>query len=178
MIISITYWLIISLLEVSHLRIFNSFFLQYIWEFNIGIFLGYKYVNNEMYMTNIKNYILLFISIFGITLNDIPASIGYSTLVFLTYRILSNSNKIRFFIINIGNISYELYLLHMLVFHLTNDILQKVINLRANILISLFFILPLSIVTARFVSFFLVYMRSYFTVIVRKFPLRNINTDS
>ena len=173
-IISLIYCIAITSFNLSHLRIYNNFFLQYLWEFNIGILLAGIYINNGKKIWDQSSGILAIIAISGIgimvfmaikggrlgrTFNDIPASIGYFSLTAFAYSICSKTPKLINSISYIGRLSYELYLTHMLVFILLNELLIKSIFLNSNIFISLFFIFPSSIILAKL---FMLVMKTFY----------------
>jgi peptidoglycan/LPS O-acetylase OafA/YrhL len=136
-----------------------------LWEFNLGIFLAERYINKGEIIWDQHAGILAIIAISGIgimaimvlnggrlgqTFNDIPASIGYFCLAAFTYSIFQKMSKtINSSIIYIGKLSYELYLTHMLVFLLLNELIIKFVVSNSNIYIALFFIFPSSIILAR-----------------------------
>jgi peptidoglycan/LPS O-acetylase OafA/YrhL len=168
--ISFIYWVIISALELSNLRIFNSFFLQYLWEFNLGIILAASYLRDGKCFWDNSINLLAPVSIIGLsimaimalkggrlgqTFNDLPASVGYTCFVASTYIVLAKLKPIRSFLAYIGQISYELYLLHMLSFLLLNKLLIKLTGLNPNIFVSILVVLPISIMISK-----------YFTLIV------------
>lgn len=162
--ISLSWSIIIAILNIDNQRIFNSFFLQYLWEFNLGIFFADLYIDKKLKFWEQNNNILTFLSIIGIvtmgfmvmkggklgrTFNDIPALIGYSSLAILMYKISLNKFKlIKNFFVYASKISYELYLIHMLIFVLLNNFFEETIKLNSTIFISLFFVLPLSLLFA------------------------------
>lgn len=166
--VSIIYWITISLLELSEKRIFNSFFLQYLWEFSLGIVIAEKYIDGKDRFFTKNIYILALTSILGLLLmsimalkggsvgkmfNDLPASIGYSCLAATCYLILSNLEKVRTFVSNIGKVSYELYLLHMLIFILLNKVLLNFTAKKPDIFTAIFLILPISLVSVKFYAY-------------------------
>lgn len=122
--ISITWWILCYILDISSIRIWGSFCLQYIWEFAIGFVLAEKFHKGSEYKLNI--FLLLFLAIAGIGLqaglalfsdslkifNDIPALIGYTSLALLLYKI----PFIKYICNKLCLFSYEFYLIHILVF--------------------------------------------------------------
>lgn len=168
LLLSASYWIIISFYNISDKRIFNSFFLQYIWEFNIGIILADSYLRKKKYFWEHNNIILALFSIIGIatmgfmainggrlgkTFNDIPASIGYFCLSALAFSICKKYfGLLKTILSYIGKLSYELYLVHMLVFILLNDTLESVTKIKSNIFMSILIILPLSIYSSHLFS--------------------------
>lgn len=132
LVISILYMTIVAVLKYSEFRVWNSFFLQYLWEFCLGMWIA-----EQLYTHNIKNstlqvkYKYLIITmIIGIGLtgisgwkggilkiyNDIFSLLGYSSCLCIIYRI--GINTINRFFIWTSTFSYEIYLLHILIFSL------------------------------------------------------------
>lgn len=174
---SIIYWVVITVLNVTHFRVFNSFFLQYLWEFNLGLVLAERYlIYDEVFWKKSSSVLFLFVLLglglmgfmafkggqLGQTFNDIPASIGYLSLVSLAYTFISNFRQLLSFFIYVGKISYELYLIHMLVFLFANELIIKSNLLIPSIFTSLFIVLPLSLLTARIYLFLINFVYRYF----------------
>jgi len=133
--ISIIYWILLTLAGVEGLRTWNSFFLQYLWEFCGGMVLARLYVQKNYAFWQQRPTILLLTGIGGMGVmgimalkggdagrifNDIPSAIGYTSLVAFFYSLLITIGRagkgLRRGMVYTGSISYELYLLHMLVF--------------------------------------------------------------
>ncbi len=133
-------WMIITIkLEKNNFRTWNSFFLQYLWEFMLGMSLADLYIKGKVHFNNFKLPYLIIICISGIigysllalkfgvigqTINDIPALAGYTALGMIIYSFkIGFLNKLILFT---GKISFALYLLHMLiivvVFKLVNEL--------------------------------------------------------
>lgn len=124
LVISIVWWIICYKLGLGSVRIWNSFCLQYIWEFALGFVIAQELFDKKEF--KIKIIVLLIAAVIGIGLqaalamqsevfklfNDIPALIGYMSLSLLLMKIppvLYVANKLSVF-------SYELFLIHMLIF--------------------------------------------------------------
>lgn len=111
------------------LRIWNSFFLRYLWEFAIGMVIASEFKrNNYQLKISIKTSYILIIGLVNCALyaglalkggeigkmtNDIPALIGYSSLAIWIY--LVGVKVINSFFLYTGKISYSMYLLHTLI---------------------------------------------------------------
>lgn len=110
-------------------RVWNSFFLRYLWEFALGMVIAAKLKENNYQLSfKAKPIYFLIIGVFncalyaflalkggsiGKLLNDIPALIGYSCIAVWIYQLcVGPINK---FFLFTGRISYPLYLLHFLV---------------------------------------------------------------
>lgn len=166
--ISVCYWIAITVCHVAEQRVFNSFFLQYLWEFNIGIILADLYLRKQVRFWEHNRILLACLSVAGIgamalmamrggrlgqTFNDVPASIGYFCLSAFVYATGQNAFRVlNRMVIFVGHISYELYLAHMVVFALAYDFLTKAIGVHTNIFISVLCILPLSILIAKLLA--------------------------
>lgn len=125
-IISVCWWIFTAAVGINTERVWGSFFLQYLWEFALGMVLAEKAEQG----TTIRLYIagLVFASVFGLglaavtglkggvlrTFNDIPALAGYGAFALLVYSI--HVNWVRRGFLWVSQISYELYLVHILVF--------------------------------------------------------------
>lgn len=127
--ISFSWWIAISILEKSDVRVWNSFFLQYLWEFSLGMILAEIYNRNNTFLELSKLKLLLGsiigLGITAITIiiggifknfNDISSVAGYGFLALFVYRL--NNKIINEFFVKISKISYEWYLLHILVFNI------------------------------------------------------------
>lgn len=126
--VSLIYATIVGLLDKSGLRIWNSFFLQYVGEFSFGMMLAVKYRENPEFVKIPSKWLLLVLAVIGIAItgytgikggdlklyNDIPSLIGYLSLALLIYS-FGIKWIIRFFTCS-NKFSYEWYLVHMLIF--------------------------------------------------------------
>lgn len=122
--ISAIWWLTCTYLEVNSIRVWNSFCLQYIWEFSLGIIIATHLLEGKTIKINLGW--ILFCAITGLVLqaimavsseilksfNDIPALFGYLCLALL----ISKVSLINNFFKKISLYSYELYLVHILIF--------------------------------------------------------------
>lgn len=139
LLLSVIWWILVAILGYEDYRPWGSCFLQYLWEFALGMQFAKWYktgVFSEVELeSKIKFWHLLILSIVGVTLtgimgkvggmlklfNDIPSLIGYTSLLLMIYKLriwkvnnlFSWSNKI----------SYELYLVHSLVYSIIKYIL-------------------------------------------------------
>ena len=129
---------VVACLGLQDKRIWNSFFLQYFWEFILGMLLAKIYNRRSFDSTDIKFRLLLpvcFICILitGITgikggiwkvYNDIPSMLGYLSAALILYK-LKIFNK---FFIYTNKFSYEWYLVHIVVFVSTYHLLAHIVN--------------------------------------------------
>jgi peptidoglycan/LPS O-acetylase OafA/YrhL len=166
--ISVVYWLTITYFNLADERIYNSFFLQFLWEFSLGMVLAKLYTEENKKIWEQSNLLLMSVAIGGMllmalmalkggrigqTFNDIPASIGYASLAAFVFSITSSIMKpVKRFFIFIGNISYEFYLIHMIMYLLLNSMIIDIFHVESNIFIALFIILPLTIWFASYVN--------------------------
>lgn len=121
--ISMFWWIFTFIFDLSSIRIWNSFCLQYVWEFALGMCVAERLAKGKIIEMN--NMILAMVAIVGIGLqtimvmwagplkafNDIPALFGYLALALL----MGNISPIRWIGTHISTFSYELYLLHIMV---------------------------------------------------------------
>jgi len=127
-IISLIWATVVGLLGKSELRIWNSFFLQYLGEFVLGMMLAVKYKENPEFIKIPSKWLLFVLAVVGIAIvgftgikggvlklyNDIPSLTGYLSLALLIYSFgIKWINK---FFIYTNRFSYEWYLIHILVF--------------------------------------------------------------
>jgi peptidoglycan/LPS O-acetylase OafA/YrhL len=127
-IISLFWATIVGWSGKSDLRIWNSFFLQYVGEFVLGMMLAIKYKENPEFIKIPTKWLLTFLAVAGIALvgytgikggvlklyNDIPSLIGYTSLALLIYSF--GIKWINVFFIYTNRFSYEWYLVHILIF--------------------------------------------------------------
>lgn len=122
--ISILWWIFCYITAIDQYRIWGSFCLQYLWEFALGFVLADAFYEGKTF--RVKNYLLLVFAVAGIGLqaglamlsdtlkifNDIPALLGYASLAL----VCSNIPLINGLCRKVSVFSYELFLIHMLVF--------------------------------------------------------------
>ncbi len=122
--VSLAWWIFCYVFRVYDIRVFKSFFLQYIWEFALGFVVAEKIFNGKEYKLPIGT--LFFTAFIGLLLqasmsvlgdsisvfNDIPAFLGYISLALL----LSCVKPVRWIVQKVSYYSYELFLVHILVY--------------------------------------------------------------
>jgi peptidoglycan/LPS O-acetylase OafA/YrhL len=166
--ISVSYWLTITHFHLADERIYNSFFLQFLWEFAVGMVVAKLYKEKGQKIWVQSNFLLMSVAIGGMllmalmalkggrigqTFNDIPASIGYASFAAFIFSISGTLMKpLQKFFIFIGNISYELYLVHMITYLVVNRMIVDFLHIESNIFISLFVILPFTIWFASYLN--------------------------
>ena len=129
--LSLSWSTIVGLLGLEEERPWGSFFLQYLWEFGLGMWIAERIYEGRSKMIDIKEmkwWWLLIGAIVGMGLsavmawnggwlklyNDIPSLIGYLSVALIIYKVgVSFVNR---FFEWTNRFSYELYLLHPLVF--------------------------------------------------------------
>ena len=124
LLMSLIWWIFVGAMGLSEERIYNSFFLQYLWEFGLGMVAADKFSNSNV--LEFENTTLLVLCVIGIVtegitgllggvlklFNDIPAMVGFFSLSLLFMR-KKFINQIG---IKVGEISFELYLIHCLIY--------------------------------------------------------------
>ena len=146
--LSVVWWIFTAITGLNSERVCGSFFLQYLWEFAIGIVIAERLINGKD--IKIKKYVLLLVGFVGLFLagvlkmidgpatavNDLFAACGYGSIALLIYSLnLKYINKI---IIWISSISYEWYLVHMLVITILSQLFTDSFLALISIPISLF----------------------------------------
>lgn len=126
--ISLLWATLVGITEHAEQRIWNSFFLQYLWEFILGMHLAKLYYKTpeKIIIPSFKTLIPVCVVTMTITLimalkggflklyNDIPSLAGYLFLSLIVYKIsIKYINK---YFIYTNKISYEWYLTHILIF--------------------------------------------------------------
>ena len=169
---SLAWGIVITLLAKSELRSWNSFCLQYIWEFMLGMVLADLVFNDKLkYKT--QNWHFLLLSVFclpayallalkagniGKVFNDIPALLGYLAIAVFIYNLkLKPLNK---FLLHTSQISYAFFLIHILINTL-------IINISHSIQLP---VTPLTIIISFLISyalshFFNLFFKKIFTLI-------------
>ena len=136
LLISLTWATIVALLGKTQLRIWNSFCLQYLWEFVLGMWLALIYSKRDKIKKPSQKRLLLIailgIAITGITgkvggwlklYNDIPSLLGYGCLALFIYGLgIKPLNK---FFEYTCKFSYEWYLIHILIFGIVFHFMSK-----------------------------------------------------
>lgn len=144
--ISLLWATLVGWLGKSELRVWNSFFLQYLWEFVLGMMFAVKFRENPEFIKipPLKYLIVLAvagIAIVGITgikggifklYNDVPSLVGYLSFALLVYYAGTKIKWINDFFLYTNRFSYEWYLVHVLVFitifHFTKDVLPIMVT--------------------------------------------------
>ena len=152
-------WIAVVLaLEKEGVRAWYSFFLQYVWEFGVGMLLAQRYIQyGTLRLPSLKvlgglallgltvySLMTLYWGSFGKMINDGPGLVGYTAVGLFIYRL--RLAWIQRFLLFTGIISYALYLVHIAV-KLTSKYVLAYYGWPLNAL-SLFIILLLSYLIA------------------------------
>lgn len=128
LIISLLWSTTVGLLGYAEERVWNSFFLQYLWEFCLGMKMAEIYHDNPKALEIPRWKYLLMLCVAGVGLtgimgfagwpwklyNDIPSLMGYMSLALIIYKVgIKPLNRLLEWT---NRFSYEWYLVHMLVF--------------------------------------------------------------
>jgi len=127
-IVSLSWSALVLYTGKESLRVWNSFFLQYLWEFALGFSIAQWLQNkNYQFQLKIRPWQSLSLGLIACTIyataalkggdqamlfNDIPAFFGYTLLAIWLYQIAHT--KIKSFFLFTAKLSYSLYLLHYL----------------------------------------------------------------
>ena len=120
-------------------RIWNSFFLQYLWEFVLGMWLASVYYEHPEKLRLPKMWVLVVAMAAGLVLtgvsgfaggiwksyNDIPSLVGYMSMALIVYKI--GFGAINRFFEYTNQVSYEWYLVHILVFAIYYQYLRGIL---------------------------------------------------
>lgn len=157
LLISFAWGALTLVLGKSELRNWNSFFLQYLWEFMLGMSIA-SWLYTERLHPKLKPLHYLGVSLvfllafalmslkggaFGKVFNDIPALFGYSLLAVFIY--LLKLKPLNAFFLYTGKISFSLFLVHMLIMNLlwylfkANGMNMPVVGIVGGIGLSYFF---------------------------------------
>lgn len=125
--ISISYVICLVIFDCENSRILSRVCFKYLFEYGFGMVVAnahlsgrlskYKIKQSELFWVGIIGVVLLGISsknAIGRLLNDVPGFIGIVCLFYWLYRL--ENNWINHIILWFGNISFEWYLTHMLIF--------------------------------------------------------------
>lgn len=153
--ISLLWSTLVGILGLEDNRAWGSFFLQYLWEFGLGMWIAEKCMNEngiEKIMMDISYYRwhwLLVGIVGGMGLsalmawnggflklyNDIPSLVGYLSLSLIIYKVgIGHINR---FFEWANSFSYELYLMHSLVFVIIAYMIASMMPIQILLIISL-----------------------------------------
>lgn len=130
-IISLVYGILVILLGKMEIRTWDSFFLQYLWEFSLGMIFAEYFCNSQQSYKSYKSpklFLILILSILGFIMTGLTSYLGGIFRIFIDYTLflgygslayfiyLLNIKYINTFFIWINKFSYEWYLIHILIF--------------------------------------------------------------
>ena len=124
--VSVIWWLLTAWADIANERIWGSFCLQYLWEFALGMIIA-DYLSKGKEIKVTRNCIIVS-AVFGTSvasimvicggilkiINDPISLIGYVSIMLLLY--MCNIKGIKQAMLALADISYEWYLVHILVF--------------------------------------------------------------
>lgn len=152
LLVSVSWWILVGVLGYEDYRPWGSFFLQYLWEFAIGMMLAKWYKDGRFSETDldqkVKVWQLIIAAAIGMGLtgamgkiggtlklfNDIPSLIGYTSLLLIVYKL--KLWKVNEWFCWSNKISYELYLVHSLVYGIVKFCLDGVVPSAVEICVS------------------------------------------
>lgn len=161
LVISIIYWIVISKMGLDQQRVYNSFFLQFFWEFVGGMLLARLYGEKDYIFWEQRLQTMILLALAGLgsmafmaikaghidqVFNDIPASLGYVSLSILVFSLMTRYlPPLKKAMLFIGRYSYEIYLFHMIVFLLLRDFVEKILHYHSSLLLSILVFVPAAI---------------------------------
>jgi peptidoglycan/LPS O-acetylase OafA/YrhL len=164
--ISVSWALLVYLTGHEKERIWNSFFLQYFWEFALGMVIATKLFNKQKLLeTSPNNLILLAIAIVNCMLyaflalkggttgklfNDYFALTGYSLFAIFIFNL--NIKPINQFFLYVGNISLSVFLIHYLVLLTIANTIQ--VPALVQVIIALALVFPLASLYQKCITLF------------------------
>jgi peptidoglycan/LPS O-acetylase OafA/YrhL len=129
--ISIVYAISIALLGYGQSRVVNSFFIQYLWEFVLGMVIAREGFMNKILrfkpivflVLAIVSYafmggLVYFLGPIGKNLNDIFSFLGYLSISIFVFKVSVYVKPLYNAILAVEPISYSLFLTHYLVYHI------------------------------------------------------------
>lgn len=160
--ISLSWATIVGIMGLSEERVWNSFFLQYLWEFCLGMKLAEIYRKRPTALSIPKWRCLLPVCLIAMALtgvmgwagfpwrlyNDIPSLIGYTTLALMVYK--AGVGFINHFFSYTNRFSYEWYLVHILVFQVVMSLTKNKMSPSSEIVLCLLLSYVIAIGYARF----------------------------
>ena len=126
--ISLSWSVFVALIGKDDVRVWNGCFLQYLWEFSLGMYLAERYLRQGFKFWEISNIKLIGITIISLVLfallvfkfgkigklfDDVPALFSYAGVALLIFSY--SPQFIKQFFYKTGDISYSLYLYHIVV---------------------------------------------------------------
>ena len=143
LLISILWATLVGWLGYEDYRPWGSFFLQYLWEFALGMWIAEKVKNSEWtedkMMKTLKIWHLILTMCVGMGLsammawnggilklyNDIPSLVGYASMLLIVYKV--GIKWVNSFFRYTSKIGYEWYLVHILTFIVVHHFMDGVL---------------------------------------------------
>lgn len=150
LVVSLSWSTLVGVLGYEDMRPWGSFFLQYLWEFCLGMWIAERIYKGKVFdVQQCKWWWLMLSAIVGVTLtgimvwnggflklyNDIPSLIAYMSTLLLIYKL--GCGFINKFFIWASGFGYELYLVHSLVFVIVSSLLKDLFPVYVLICVSL-----------------------------------------
>jgi len=150
LVISLSWSTVVGMLGFEEERPWGSFFLQYLWEFCLGMWVAKHIFNGKTIdVKQWKWWWIVLSAIIGMVLtgmmvwnggvlklyNDIPSLIGYLSVLLLIYKI--GAGFINKFFVWASGFGYELYLVHSLAFSVVAFWLKSYIPIYVLIIVCL-----------------------------------------
>jgi peptidoglycan/LPS O-acetylase OafA/YrhL len=140
--VSAGYLATVAVLGLSDADVVRNFFLAYLWEFCLGMALGRAYRDDRVEFWSQPIWVLALVALGGLAAmallalaggsvgrlaNDVPALFGYTALAALAYALARRVHPAVVATFGfLGAISYELYLVHIVVWRaITQDIVPN-----------------------------------------------------
>ncbi|MBN8683349.1 MAG: acyltransferase [Chitinophagales bacterium] len=142
LLLSLAWWLLVWMYDKGAYRNWNSFFLQFLWEFALGMALAQQFrLGNTPFaflqqrwgwsfplaVAGLALTVILqrFAGVTGKIFNDIPILLAYSALCYGVFRVLKTWAPLLLrFLLWISGISFALYLTHILVLEIWFAVLR------------------------------------------------------
>lgn len=150
LLISLMWSTLVGLLGFGEERVWNSFFLQYLWEFCLGMKLAEVYLKRPAALNAPQWKILIPVCIVAMMMtgvlgwwgfpwklyNDIPSLIGYTSFAIILYKL--GISQINNFFVFTNKFSYEWYLVHILIFQIIRYFISGMYHIGVEIFACLF----------------------------------------
>ncbi len=167
MIVSACWIAAVILLDKGAERVWNSFFLQYFWEFALGMVVAERVANNRtLFLISLNQITLLTLALVGCAVyavlavtggnwgklvNDPFALIGYASVAIFLFNL--HIKRINQFFLFIGENSLSIFLVHTLVL-LTLAAVLKSVNPILIVAIALIIVVPIAVVYQKLINRF------------------------
>ncbi|MEL6603403.1 MAG: acyltransferase [Cyanobacteria bacterium J06614_10] len=161
--VSFCFWTVTAYLGLSELRVFQNSCLSHLWEFALGMAVADAYKKNGNLFSWVNVRYMLVLSVIGIGLkgfmamqgdpvwnafNDVPTVIGFGALTVLAYGLCDRWKWVKRGVEFVGKISFELYLVHILVWKLIKGLFLVVSSGEPTWIFKMTFVLPVAVVVA------------------------------